>query len=110
MSIHNLDSRAIQSLMKMGGKKKLDTLIELFKEQGPARVQELLSASSLSEAQAAARVLKTSASHLGLSVLEDLCDQVLKAHQWSGGSPLAQQIQASYPLALSALLAERNRL
>lgn len=110
MSIPDLDPHAIHGIMKMGGKKKLDSLIQMLKDHGPARIQELLEASTLSEAQSAARVLKGSASHLGLGNLEDLCDQVLEAVQWTQRSPLAQQIQASYPRALSALLAERAKL
>lgn len=107
MNIPDLDPRALQGVMKMGGKKRLDTLIQMIQEHGPKRVQELAVASSLAEAQAAAAALKTSASHLGLSALEDLCDQVLEAKQWAPGSPLASQASDALKRALTALAKER---
>lgn len=71
------EPRIIGSVMKQGGKKKLDTLLTLFRAEAPQRVAEIESAADLTEAKAAARVLKTSAGNLGLLGLEDLCDRVL---------------------------------
>jgi HPt (histidine-containing phosphotransfer) domain-containing protein len=108
MEFPDLDPKAVQSLMKMGGKKKLDTLIELLKQHGPARVAELKAAKTREEAHAAARALKQSASHLGLAALEDLCDQTLEARE--GWNALAEQIAAALQRGLAALSAERARL
>jgi predicted transcriptional regulator len=96
--------------MKMGGKKKLDALIQLIQESGPARVAELAATPDLREAQAAARALKTSAANLGLAALEDLCDQVIEAKAWSQGHPLAGEAKAALARGHAALLAERARL
>jgi HPt (histidine-containing phosphotransfer) domain-containing protein len=71
------EPRIIQSVMKSGGKKKLDALLGMFKTEAPQRVSEILTAADAVEAKAAARVLKSSAGNLGLLGLEDLCDQVL---------------------------------
>jgi hypothetical protein len=110
MPIPDLDPRAIQGMMKMGGKKKLDTLIQMLQDHAPVRLKELAAATALSEAQAAARVLKTSASHLGLGSLEDCCDQVLESASWSPGSPLAAEAAAAYQRGLAALTALRQTL
>jgi len=96
--------------MKMGGKKKLDTLIEMLKEHGPKRIQELAAAGSLAEAKAAAAPLKSSASHLGLSALEDYCDQVLEATSWNPGNPLAASASVALRNGLAALAKERALL
>ena len=110
MPIPDLDPRAAHSLMKMGGKKKLDALMQLLKESGPARVAELAATPDLREAQAAARALKSSAANLGLAALEDLCDQVLEAKAWSAKHPLAAEAEAALARGSAALLAERARL
>jgi len=104
MSIPDLDPHALHGLMKMGGKKKLDALIQLMKEHGPARVAELKGG----EAVAAAQALKTSASHLGLAALEDVCDQVIES---GAASPaLAAQADAALKRGLAALQAERTKI
>jgi hypothetical protein len=110
MNIADLDPHALQSVMKIGGKKKLDTLIQMLKEHGPQRLAELAQAGSLAEAQSAAKVLKNSAINLGLSSLENCCDEILDAAQWSSGSALAAQAKAAYQRGLAALLAERAKL
>jgi HPt (histidine-containing phosphotransfer) domain-containing protein len=108
--IPNFDPYAFNSLMKMGGKKKLDALIGLLKESAPARMAELKAAPSLSEAQAAARALKTSAGNLGLARLEDFCDQVLVLKAWDAGNGLIPQMDASLRQGLAALLAQRAKI
>lgn len=70
---------ALHSLIKQGGKKKLDILLDLFKTEAPKRVDEIEQAPSASEAVASAKVLKASASTLGLYALEDSCDQIIAA-------------------------------
>ena len=110
MSIPDLDPRAVHGLMKMGGKKKLDALIAMLRENGPARVSELAAAVELREAQSAAQARKHSASSLGLSALEDVCDQILEAKAWTAGHPLAREAAAALERGLRALAAERTRL
>jgi len=110
MSIPDLDPRAVHGLMKMGGKKKLDTLIQMLKDNGPARLKELAAATDLKEAQDAAHALKNSASSLGLSALEDVCDQILESKAWSPGHPLAKEAAAALDRGSRALVAERGRL
>ena len=110
MPIPDLDPRAVQSLMKLGGKKKLDTLMQLLLEHGPQRIAELSGTPDLREAQAAAKALKSSAANLGLGSLEDVCDQILEAQAWSAGHPLAAQAKAALARGSSALQAERRRL
>lgn len=110
MPIADLDPRAVQSIMKLGGKKKLDTLTQMAQEHGPARIQELGEAADLKEAQAAARALKVSAANLGLAALEDLCDQVIECKTWQKGHPLAAACGGALQRGLKALAAERSRL
>ena len=110
MPIPDLDPRAVHSLMKMGGKKKLDALMQLLREHGPVRVTELAATADLREAQAAARALKSSAATLGLAALEDLCDQVIESKSWRQGDPLTGQVQAALVRGSAALQAERARL
>jgi HPt (histidine-containing phosphotransfer) domain-containing protein len=107
--IPDLDLRSVQSVMKLGGKKKLDALIALIQESGPARLREIKEAQSLSEARAAAQALKTSAGNLGLARLEDLCDQLIASKSWAPGSPLIQQMELSYRAGHKALLEQRSK-
>lgn len=104
MEFPDLDPKAFQGLMKMGGKKKLDTLVQMLKEHGPARIAELKGPDGV----AAAKVLKTSASHLGLAALEDLCDQVVEAGTVPAGLPA--QAEAALKRGLAALEAERRKI
>lgn len=104
MEFPDLDPKAFQGLMKMGGKKKLDTLVQMLKEHGPARIAELKG----SEGVAAAKALKTSASHLGLAALEDICDQIIEAGAVS--SALSGQADAALKRGLAALQAERSKI
>lgn len=110
MNLADLDPHAVHSIMKIGGKKKLDTLIQMLKDHGPTRLAELAQADDAAEAHAAAQALKSSAINLGLSALEDLCDQILAAKDWAPNSALASQAQAAFQRGLAALTAERNRL
>ena len=103
MDIPDLDPRNYQSLLKLGGKKKLDTLMDLLKASGPERVQELLAATSLLEAQSAAKALKNSAANLGLAALEDTCDQILAARAWAPRHPLALEAQSRLAQGQAAL-------
>lgn len=73
----DFDPRALNSLIHSGGKKKLDTLLDMFKKEGPARVAEIEKAPDIQDAKKSAVALKASAAHLGLLSLEDLCDQIL---------------------------------
>jgi hypothetical protein len=110
MSIPDLDPRALQSLMKMGGKKQLDAEIQLLKEDGPLRLKEWAAASDLREAQSAARALKGSAAKLGLAALEDFCDQVLEAEAWPVDASLAGSAKAALQQGLRALENQRSLL
>jgi hypothetical protein len=103
MDLPDLDPRAFQSLMKVGGKKKLDALLEMLKTNGPQRIHELLEADNLIEAQAAARALKNSAVNLGLSALEDTCDQILAAKDWKAKHALAVSAQSQLAKGQAAL-------
>lgn len=110
MNIPDLDPHSYQSLLKLGGKKKLDTLMDLFKASGPDRVQELLGASTLAEAHAAANVLKHSAANLGLAALEDTCDQILALRAWAPRHPLALEAQSRLAKGQAALQQARSKL
>jgi hypothetical protein len=110
MEIPDLDPRSYQSLLKLGGKKKLDALMDLFKASGPERVQELLGASTLAEAHAAAKALKHSAANLGLAALEDTCDQILAAHAWTPKHPLALEAQSRLAKGQAALRQARSTI
>jgi HPt (histidine-containing phosphotransfer) domain-containing protein len=103
MDLPDLDPRAFQSLLKSGGKKKLDALLEMLKVNGPQRVHELLEADNLAEAQAAAKALKNSAVNLGLAALEDTCDQILAAKDWKVKHALAVSAQGQLAKGQSAL-------
>jgi hypothetical protein len=110
MEFPDLDPRSVQSLIKSGGKKKLDTLIEMLKTNAPQRLKELQAAGSPEEAKAVARVLKTSASNLGLAALEDVCDQIIEGKTWTAGSPLAKDAQVKYQAGLAALVKVRGTI
>lgn len=110
MGSPDLDLHALQSLMKIGGKKKLDALIQMLRENGPARLQELSAASEVAEAHAAARALKSSAINLGLSSLETVCDEILEAKTWAPKSPLAAQAEGAYRRGLTLLASERTKI
>lgn len=101
------EPRILQSVMKSGGKKKLDALLVLFKSEAPQRVAEIASATDGIEAKAAARVLKSSAGNLGLLGLEDLCDQVLAGQDFKA---LAPEIKAALSKANSYLDSQRKAL
>ena len=76
------EPRMLQSVIKQGGKKKLDTLLELFRKEAPKRVAEIEATKDGVDAKATARVLKASCATLGLLGLEELCDQIIggRAH------------------------------
>jgi HPt (histidine-containing phosphotransfer) domain-containing protein len=108
--IPDFDPRAFNSIMKMGGKKKLDALTALFAESAPARLRELVAAQDLGEARAAAQALKNGAGNLGLGRLEDLCDQVLNAKSWPAAPGLVAAMEQAYRRGQTALQAERARI
>jgi hypothetical protein len=105
-----LDVYTVQSVMKLGGKKKLDTLISILNDSAPLRIQDLKDAGTLSAAQSAAKMLKVSAGSLGLARLEDLCDQILNCKTWESGSSLVAQTEQAFKLGHKALLSHRNGL
>lgn len=110
MEIQDFDKHALQSLMKIGGKKKIDALIQMMKDSGPARLQELKETNELAEAKAAAQALKSSAIHLGLNGVEAACDQILEAKSWSAQAALALQAEAAFKRGWSALQTERAKI
>jgi hypothetical protein len=71
------EPRMLHSIIKQGGKKKLDTLLALFRKEAPLRLAEMEATQDAVEAKATARVLKASCATLGLLGLEELCDQVI---------------------------------
>jgi hypothetical protein len=110
IEIPYLDLRTVQSVMKLGGKKKLDTLISVLNESAPLRIQDLKDAQTLATAQSAARMLKVSAGSLGLARLEDLCDQIVGAKTWTPGADLLKEVELSYRRGVKALLSHRNEI
>jgi hypothetical protein len=72
------EPRMLQSIIKQGGKKKLDVLLELFRKEAPKRLAEIEATKDGVDAKAAARVLKASCATLGLLRLEELCDEILE--------------------------------
>lgn len=71
------EPRMLSSIIKQGGKKKLDTLLTLFRKEAPKRLAEIQATSDGVDAKATARVLKASCATLGLLGLEELCDQII---------------------------------
>jgi hypothetical protein len=110
MDLPDLDPRPYQSLLKLGGKKKLDTLLDLLKANGHERVKELQGTPDLTEAKAAARALKSSAANLGLAALEDVCDQVLALKAWSPRHPLSLEAESKLRKGLTLLIEARQGL
>ncbi|HTB33756.1 MAG TPA: hypothetical protein VK842_02755 [bacterium] len=110
MSIPDLDPKALQRLMKMGGKKQVDSETQLIKADGAMRLKEWAAAGDLREAQSAARALKASAAKLGLAALEDLCDQVLEAQAWPIDASLVETAKGALQRGLRALDNERSLL
>jgi hypothetical protein len=100
----DFEPRALQSLIKQGGKKKLDALLDMFKLESPKRVEEIEKANSAKDGAASARVLKSSAANLGLHALEDSCDQIIAAGAaFSAASPLAKRPRLLLAQALDYL-------
>jgi hypothetical protein len=110
MSIPDFDPKALQRLMKVGGKKQLDTEMQLIKDDGSMRLKEWAAASELREAQSAARALKASAAKLGLAALEDLCDQVLEAQSWPLDPSLVETAKGALQRGLRLLDSQRSLL
>ena len=100
------EERIFVSVMRQGGKKKLDTLLGLFKSEAPKRVAEIEAAGDSAELKGAATVLKSSAANLGLLGLEDLCDQVIA----SGSAALKPQFKPALDRALVWLEGRRKAL
>lgn len=95
----------LQMIVKQGGKKKLDVLLELFRKEAPIRLEEIAQAQDTTEAKASARVLKSSCANLGLMGLESLCEQILEGRSHK---ELLPQLQASLKKSLSWLGEERR--
>jgi hypothetical protein len=110
MNIPDLDPKALQRLMKVGGKKQLDTETQLIKDDGSMRLKEWAAAGDLREAQAAARALKASAAKLGLAALEDLCDQVLEAEAWPLDPAMVESARGALQRGLKLLDQQRSLL
>ena len=103
MEIPDFDPRIVQSVMKLGGKKRLDALMAVLSESGPLRLQDLKEARTKPEARAAAQALKGSAGGLGLAALEDLCDQMLNLDPWPQDSDLPQRAEQAFARGNKAL-------
>lgn len=103
------DPRAVDNVMKLGGKKKLDALIEILNGSAPHRLEDLKKAASPAQARTAAQSLKVTAGNLGLARLEDLCDQVLEANR-APDAALARQLEQALGLGRKALAEHRARL
>jgi HPt (histidine-containing phosphotransfer) domain-containing protein len=82
--LKDFEPKSLQSIIKLGGKKKLDTLLELFRKEAPQRVNEI-EGPDAEESKAAAKVLKISCANLGLHALEETCEQVLAGEPGSAG-------------------------
>jgi len=102
-----LDLHTVQSVMKLGGKKKLDALIGSLNDLAELRMQDLKDAATISQAQSAAKGLKISAGSLGLARLEDLCDQILGGNSWQAGSGIVAQTELALKKGRQALLLYR---
>ena len=82
------EPRMLQSIIKQGGKKKLDTLLALFRKEAPRRLEEIEATTDAVDAKATARVLKASCATLGLLGLEELCDQIIEGRNHAQVLPL----------------------
>lgn len=84
-------------------------VVQLFLEDGPARLQAIREATLAGQAVQlgkAAHGLKGSAANVGAVVLRALCERLEhmgKAGDISGCAPLLMQIEAEYPRVQSAL-------
>ena len=105
-----LEPRAVASLMKLGGKKKLDALMAVLDASGPLRLADLQNARDLAAAKAAAQALKPTAAGLGLARLEDLCDQILARRDWKRPDPLGAQVEQAFEQGRRALHQHRAGL
>ena len=99
----DLDPKVLKAVLKQGGKKQVDSLLELFKKNAPMRVKELEAAPDLDEAQAAAKALGRSAKNLGLTALTAACDDIVALNKWSTGAPLAMVPGALLAKGIAAL-------
>ena len=108
--IPEFDQRGFLSLMKLGGKKKVDALMELLGQSAPVRITELKAAKSLAEAKAAVQALKMSAGNLGLARLEDYCDQILESKTWPLPGGMIHHVELAYAHGHKALQAQRDRI
>jgi HPt (histidine-containing phosphotransfer) domain-containing protein len=95
----------LQMIVKQGGKKKLDVLLELFRKEAPIRLEEMAQAQDAQDAKASARVLKSSCANLGLMGLESLCEQIMEGRSHK---ELLPQLQASLKKSLKWLEEERR--
>ncbi len=106
----DLDPKVMRALAAQGGKKQVDALLVLFKENAPLRAKEIASAPDLAEAQDATKALGRSAKILGLVALETACDEIASLKSWSTPSPQAVKISALVPKAIAALEKLRKNL
>lgn len=101
------EPRMLQMIVKQGGKKKLDTLLGLFRKEAPKRLAELESTTDGVDAKASARVLKSSCANLGLLGLEDLCDQIIAGRNHI---QIVPEMKSSLNKAFLFLMQARNSI
>jgi hypothetical protein len=109
--VAEFELHALHSIIKQGGKKKLDTLLAMFRSEAPKRVEEIEHAPTAHEAVVSAKVLKSSAANLGLMGLEDACDQIIAAGEsFHVNSPLAAKPRLMLKRGLDYLEKSRHAL
>lgn len=106
----DLDPKVLREMVKQGGKKQVDTLLDLFKKNAPLRAKEVEAAPDLQEAQDAAKALQRSAKNLGLVALEVACAEIAAMKSWTPGNPYAKKIAPLIPKAVGALEKLRKNL
>jgi hypothetical protein len=100
------DKRAIESLMKRGGKKMLDSVMNRLREYGPGLIRDLETSPDAAVVAEAARTLKSCSADLGLLGLEDVCDRILEkaaGDSWTADAGLAAELKHKWLNAFSWL-------
>jgi hypothetical protein len=101
------EPRILHSIVKQGGKKKLDALLTMFRREAPIRLAEIEATKDAVDAKATARVLKSSCANLGLLGLEDLCDQIISGRNHAQVLP---EMKSSLNKAFLYLSQARNSI